>query len=253
MLSFFDQGERGAPALVLWPGLTDSWRSFDLVLPHLPASVRTIAVSPRGHGDSDKPESGYRTQDFASDLVDLLDELELSRAILAGHSSGSLVARRVAIDNPNRVAGLVLEGSPFTLNGNRDMKAFVESTIAPLRDPLDRKQVRGFLASTTGAVAESFLDAMVQESMKVPARVWCEGFAAVLRDDDTGELDRIQAPSLLIWGDADALVPRHDQERLLTAVPHAELIVYPGVGHTPHWEVPARFAADAVVFVARVS
>jgi pimeloyl-ACP methyl ester carboxylesterase len=253
MLSYVDQGDRAAPALVLLPGLTDSWRSYELVLPHLPESVRAIAVSQRGHGDSDKPESGYRTQDFASDLLEFLDTLGLQDAVVAGHSSASLVVRRFAIDNPGRATGLVLEGSPFTLRGNRDMEAFVGSTLSSLRDPLDPDFVRGFAEGTTGQVSRSFMDAMVRESLKVPARVWREAFESLLRDDDTDELRHVAAPTLLIWGDRDTLVGRDQQDMLATEIPGSELLVYPGVGHTPHWEDPRRFAADLVAFVERVT
>ncbi|MEO7221945.1 MAG: alpha/beta fold hydrolase, partial [Devosia sp.] len=62
-LTYVDQGDREAPVVVLLHGLTDSWRSFERVLRHMPASVRAVAVSQRGHGDSDKPEGGYRVGD----------------------------------------------------------------------------------------------------------------------------------------------------------------------------------------------
>jgi pimeloyl-ACP methyl ester carboxylesterase len=74
-----------------------------------------VAVSPRGHGDSDKPEYGYRVQDFAVVLVALFDALDLERPVVAGHSGSCLVARRFAIDHSDRVAGLVLEALSATL------------------------------------------------------------------------------------------------------------------------------------------
>jgi non-heme chloroperoxidase len=67
------------------------------------------------------------------------------------------------------------------------------------------------------------------------------------------ELGRIQAPTLLVWGDADALVSRDMQDRLLHSILDADLLVYPGVGHTPRWEDPARFTRDLVDFVRRTT
>ena len=61
------------------------------------------------------------------------------------------------------------------------------------------------------------------------------------------------ATTLLVWGDADSLVSREDQEALRDALPRADLVVYDGVGHTPHWEAPARFAADVVKFAESLS
>ena len=106
-LSYAVQGERDGPVLLLLPGPTDSWRSYEPVLEGLPPSIRAIAVSQRGHGDSDKPPAGYRVEDFAADVVPFLDALGIERAVLAGHSGSCLIVRRVAIDSPERVAGLV--------------------------------------------------------------------------------------------------------------------------------------------------
>jgi pimeloyl-ACP methyl ester carboxylesterase len=61
--------------VLLLPGPTDSWRSYEPVLDQLPSSIRAIAVSQRGHGDSDKPATGCRVEDFAADVVPLLDGL----------------------------------------------------------------------------------------------------------------------------------------------------------------------------------
>jgi pimeloyl-ACP methyl ester carboxylesterase len=77
-------------------------------------------------------------------------------------------------------------------------------------------------------------------------------FGGLLRYDDTPELARIIAPALLVWGDADGLVDRAMQDELVDRLPRAELVVYSGVGHTPRWEDPARFAADVAAFVPRV-
>jgi non-heme chloroperoxidase len=249
-LSYMDQGNRSARALVLLPGLSDSWRSYARVLPHLPASIRVIAVSPRGHGDSDKPRSGYRTKDFSADVAELLSRLGVTRAIVAGHSSASLVAQRFAIDHPERTAGLILEGSFVTLRGRRELEAAVASTIAPLVDPVSPDFVRKFAAGTIArAVPPSFMDSMVRESLKMPARVWREGFAGLLLDDHSLELGHITAPTVLIWGDQDGLIGREQQDALTRGIRGSRLLVYSGIGHTPHWEDPERFAADVIAFV----
>ena len=87
----------------------------------------------------------------------------------------------------------------------------------------------------------------------MPARVWREMFAELLRYDDTAELGRITAPTLLVWGDADGVVGRDMQDLLDGRITDASLLVYPGVGHTPRWEDPQRFADDLVAFVERSS
>ena len=96
---------------------------------------------------------------------------------------------------------------------------------------------------------QAFLDTVVQESLKVPARVWHAAFAGFMEDACAGELGKITAPTLIVWGTRDAFCPRHDQDALLRTIASARLVVYEGAGHATHWEEPERFAADLVAFV----
>jgi pimeloyl-ACP methyl ester carboxylesterase len=252
-LSYVEQGDPVGPALVLLPGPTDSWRSYGPVLDAISPSVRTIAVSQRGHGDSDKPRTGYRVQDFAGDVVPLLDALGIERAVLAGHSGSCLVVRRVAIDRPERIAGLVLEASPTTLRGHPGLTRFVASVVSGLQDPIDPDFARAFVVDTSsGEVEPEVVDRLTGELLKVPTHVWQEAFAALLHYDDLGELGRITAPTLLIWGDGDELVGRDIQGQLAELIPNADLLVYSGIGHTPRWEDGSRFASDVAAFIERV-
>jgi len=250
-LSYCEQGAPSEPALVLLPGPTDSWRSYEPVLDHLPRSIRTVAVSQRGHGDSDKPATGYRVPDLAADVPALLDALGIERAVLAGHSGSCLTARRVAIDHPDRVAGLVLEASPSALKGDRGLTDFVETVVSTLDDPIDPAFARSFVADTSSAhLAPALVDLLVQELLKVPARVWQLVFASLLEYDDVAELHRVRTPVMLIWGADDVLVSREMQDELLRRMPQAELVAYARVGHTPRWEVPSRFAQDVATFAS---
>jgi non-heme chloroperoxidase len=252
-LSYAEKGDQSGPALVLLPGPTDSWRSYEPVLEAIPQWVRTIAVSQRGHGDSDKPRAGYRVQDFAGDVVPLLDALDVERAVLAGHSGSCLVVRRVAIDRPERVAGLILEASPTTLRDHPGLATFVTSVVSVLHDPIDPAFARSFVIDTSSEeIGPEVVDRLAGELLKVPARVWQESFAALLNYDDLDEIGRITAPTMLIWGDGDALVGRQMQEQLTELIAGAELLVYSGIGHTPRWEDSTRFASDVAAFIERL-
>lgn len=76
-------------------------------------------------------------------------------------------------------------------------------------------------------------------------------FAGLLGYDDLAEIEHITAPALLVWGDADGLVDRDMQTTLAERLRGAELLVYQGIGHTPRWEDPARFAVDVAEFAKR--
>jgi non-heme chloroperoxidase len=251
-LPYLDQGEPSSVPMLLLHGITDSCHSFKTVLAHLPGTVRAVVPSQRGHGDASAPES-YRLADFAADLEGLMDALALERAILVGHSMGTAVALRFAIDHPDRVLGLVLVGAFAALARNPDCVAFGEASIAPLSDPIDPAFVRAFQESTLArSVPKAFLDRVVSESLKVPARVWKAAWSELVATDLTPDLPRIAAPTLLVWGDRDEMVLCAEQEVLVRSIPTARLVTFTGAGHAPHWEEPERFAALVADFASSV-
>ena len=248
-LPYFERGDPDGPPLLLLHGVTDSWRSFERVLPHLPPSLHAFALTQRGHGDAGRPATGYRTRDFAGDVAAFAEALGLAPAIIVGHSMGSTNAQRFAVDHPERVRGLVLAAAFGSYRDNPAVMGFWESGVSQLTDPIDPAFVREFQESTLAQpVPSEFLDAVVQESLKVPARVWRAAFEGFLEDDVAGALGRIQRPTLIVWGARDAICRRRDQDALLAAIPGSRLIAYETAGHALHWEEPERFAADLVAF-----
>ena len=249
-IPYVDQGDPSGIPLILLHGYAESWRSFDLLLPHLPKSIRAIALTQRGHGDASRPTEGYGSHDFAMDLAAFMDTLQIAAAVITGGSSGGFVARRFAIDFPERTLGLVFLSSPFILRDKPGVLDLWESTISKLTDPIDPAFVREFQMSTiTQAVPKAFLETMVQESLKVPANVWKTTTEGLLEDNSSEELAEIKAPTLMIWGDKDTIVPRSDQEQLLARIEGSQLAVYPDVGHAIYWEQPVQVASDLAMFV----
>jgi non-heme chloroperoxidase len=170
--------------------------------------------------------------------------------VVVGSSMGSTNAQRFAIDHPERVLGLVLTSSFATYRGNPMAIDFWQSSVSQLTDPIDSGFVRELQESTLAQpISPAFLDTVVQESLKVPARVWRAAFEGFLEDDFASELAKIEARTLLIWGAQDTLCPRHDQDVFLKAISGARLVVYERAGHALHWEEPERFAADLVAFI----
>ena len=245
-------GQPNGTAILLLHGYTDSWRSYEPLLAGLPASLRAIALSQRGHGDSTKPESTYGVADLADDARKAMDALGLTRAAIVGHSMGSLVAMRLAIDCPDRVSALVLIGAFATVRANAVASELWRDGVAALADPVEPEFVRAFQESTVArALPPPLMDTVVAESRKVPARVWRSALRAMLDDDFSDEIASIAAPTLIVWGDRDTICSRAEQERLQRALPQAELSVHEGVGHAPHWEDPARVAAELAAFLDR--
>jgi pimeloyl-ACP methyl ester carboxylesterase len=250
-LHYAAQGEASGLPVLLLHGFTDSWRSFETTLPHMPAAFRAIALSQRGHGDSERPETGYRPRDFADDLAAFLDVLGIERALIVGHSMGTQVAQHFTLAHPRRVLGLVLVGGYVSMRANPVVHELWTSAVSRLVDPVDPGFVQDFQASTLARpLPQSRMDLLVAESLKVPARVWRAACAAMFEDDPASKLHRIDANTLILWGDRDTICTRADQDALLAGIVKSRLIVYRGAGHGLHWEEPARVAGDIAAFAS---
>lgn len=117
--------------LVFLHGLASQAHIFDLVAPLLTDSFRVIAIDQRGHGLSDKPDSGYDWATVTNDLDAILNAQEIDRAVLAGHSWGGNVAVQYAADHPDRVSGLILIDGGFLQIGDRLDWPTVEKFLEP--------------------------------------------------------------------------------------------------------------------------
>jgi len=249
-IHYAEQGDPGGETIVLLPAYADSWFSYSRVLPLLPTRYHAYPMDQRGHGDSERPACCYTVDDFAADAVAFLDAAGIERATLVGHSGSCLTARRVAVLHPDRVGGLVLIGAPLSLA--RPAVLAFQAAVHALEDPVAAEFVRRFQAGAVHVpLPEGFLDGLVAESRKLPARVWKRALDGLVAFDDAADLGRITASTLLIWGDRDAVVSREEQQRLEEMIPDARLKVYRDTGHSPHWERPERVAADLATFTRR--
>lgn len=242
--------QTGSRPVLFLHGWPDSGFSFSRILPLLPSSLHAFAIDQRGFGDSDRPDDGYTIEQFAADAIAFLDARSIERASIVGHSFGSFVARQVAIDYPQRVERLVLIGTGAT--AVNPVTREVQASIRTLEDPVPYEFAREFQASTACVpLPEEFFEWILSETLKLPARLWRETFDQLLAHDDTASLGRITAPTLLLWGERDALFSREDQDRVVSAIAGARLTVYAETGHCPNWERPELVAADLARFVAR--
>jgi non-heme chloroperoxidase len=187
---------------------------------------------------------------MADDAIAFLDALDIPRATLVGHSFGSFVARRAAIAHPERVAALVLIGTGFS--GSNAVTRDLQSSMRDLPDPIPVQFARDFQASTAfRPIPPDFFDRIVEESLKLPPRLWRLAIDRLIEYDDTKQLGTIKAPTQLLWGDKDALFSRAEQQDFIAELPTARFTIYRQTGHCPNWEQPERVAADIAALVAR--
>jgi rifampin ADP-ribosylating transferase len=234
--------------VVLLHAWGESGRAFDRLLPLISPEVLAVALDQRGHGDSDKPAEGYSLEGLARDVEALMDGLGVASAVLVGSSSGGYVAQQVALDHPDRVDGLVLVGSPRTLQARPAFADEVEALTDPVDDAWVRRSLTWFPRFVE--VPAWYVEDRVREGVRLPAHVWRTSFEGLLAARPPTEAASITTPTLVIWGDHDTLLPREEQERLAAALPGSRLVVYEGTGHLVLWEQPERVASDLRTFLA---
>lgn len=250
-LRYAEAGPRTGPAVLLLHGYSDSSFSFAPILPRLDPGLRLIVPDQRGHGDSDRPQVGYAPADLAADAVALLQELDIDCSSIVGHSMGSFVAQQILAMAPERVLSMVLVGS--AVRANNDIVQSLMPEVQGLTDPMDRAFVRSFQLSTIHRRLQSdFLDAVVLESLKLPARVWRVVLEGMLAMPPLPHAPSIPCPVSLFWGNRDTIFTRADQHELLQRLPGATLEVFTDVGHALHWEAPAEFASRLMNALHRV-
>src|SRR5262245_14248399 len=133
-LRYIEQGPADRAPVILLHGYSDSALSYGPVLAHLPNWVRAIAVSLRGHGNSDKPADGYHPRDLAADVAEFMQLRKIRSAVLAGHSMGTMVAQCFALDYPQQTRALVLAGALGRLRENAQVVEMADQLNA-MEDP----------------------------------------------------------------------------------------------------------------------
>jgi pimeloyl-ACP methyl ester carboxylesterase len=250
-LPYVEHGDESGVPMLLIHAWGESRGSFSRLLPLLPDTIHAFAMDQRGQGEADKPSSGYGMSEFAADLGALQDALGLGACVLVGASSGGYVAQRFALDRPSRTLGLVLVGAPRSLHGRPPFADEVDR----LTDPIDRDWVRSSLAwfELHQPVPSEYLEARIDDGVRMPAHVWKQALEGLSEAPIPTETGTITAPTLIISGARDDLLPHDDQARLAAAIPQSRLVTYESTGHLVLWEQPERIASDLIAFVRDIA
>ena len=239
------------------PASTYSWRK---VLEPLAARHRVHAIDLPGYGFSDKPaDAPYDPAWFAHVVVGYLDAAGVRRAVLVGNSMGGQVATETAILYPERTAGLVLLGAAGLPEAERDgrplsLRMLTWPVLGPLLRQLPgRGRVRARLRRAVydpATVSEADVDAYY-----APLRTAGGTNALVARLRQPTPADRaarvrtIRAPTLVITGDTDRLVPLETARAYHALIAGSELLVLARTGHLPQEEQPERVVAEITRWV----
>lgn len=236
-------GPPDGPPIVLLEGMGGDIPGWRRNIPRLAERLRVIAYDLRGNGRSEAPDVPTTMGTYVEDTVALLDQLGVRRAHVYGQSFGGMVAQELALSHPHRVRSLILACTHP--GGPRAVRA---SGRAPKGEPWRLLYAPGFPDAQPEHVAEDLRVAGEQSRDPAGERRQWEAMQAF---DAFDRLPGISAPTLVLHGTEDQMVPVENARILAAHIPGAELALLEGAGHLYHSERAEE--ADRVVlgFVAR--
>ena len=242
-----------APALVLLHGFGSSLQTWDIWAQGLAASHRVVRIDLPGSGLSPPdPAHDYRDERSLQLLSALLDDLGLKRVSLVGHSMGGRIAWTFAARFPERINKLVLVAPDgyasfgFEYGQPMDVPATLGLMRHVLPKPLLRMNLQAAYAqpeSLSDAVTTRYHDLILAPGAR---QAMLDRLAQTVLQEPGPLLRQIQAPTLLVWGEADAMIPVSNASDYLQAITGSRLVSWPQVGHLPQEEA-AQLSLKAVV------
>lgn len=249
------------PVLVLLHGMGGCWQWWLEVMPELGKHHRVVAVDLPGFGDSEPLPGTFDLDAVADVLADLLDDLDVTRSVVAGHSMGGLAAISLTTRHPELVDRLVLVDAGGVPMSERRLNAILKLLRAAYWT-FTRRRVLELLATNEAARVKLLRMAMRDPSSlspqlaqiimpKLAAPSFLDSIPASARAVRAVRPEDIQVPTLLLWGARDAFAPLHSAHAMLDRLPHGEIAVLSDVGHSPMIEAPRRFLDALIPFTTR--
>ncbi len=246
-----DEGDSGAPPIVLLHGHSEDLYTWDQLVKHLIGSFRVIRFDLRRHGlTGPAPDNEYNIESYVSDLSMVIKHLEIDSFILVGHSMGGRISIKYTIANQEKVNGLILlsaSGAPRKENTPQPM------ALKLMRNPLGRFLLKRIWSRNLAK--KSLVDMVFDESSITDQeidRMWefskypgsmdamFREFADTWEDFKPTEIMKIVTNSLLIWGEEDTICPESMGRWYDSQLTNSTMVGLPNIGHNPQIECPDK-------------
>ena len=224
----------------------------------IPAGWRLITPDLRGFGGSSEADSvnSMSMGDYASDVVNLLDELGIDRVVIGGASMGGYATMAFAQTAADRIDGLVFANtragadSPEARANRRNMLAVVdrEGPSGVARDMMPK--LLGNTTRETNPEVEPFVRRLIKQQSQTAIRGAIHRM--MHRPDSTPLLSQVQVPTLVVTGEEDELIPIDESRAIANAIKDSTLVVIPGAGHLSNLEQPDAFNNALNTFLAKL-
>lgn len=249
-MKYVEMGQKDGDVIIFLHGMTDNSRSWSLIAPYFTDNYHVYMLDQRGHGDTDKPDMRmYPISLYASDLAAFMDEKEIEKAHIVGHSLGSMIAQNFAINYPELCDKVVLESSAAVEFGSLGRSLYDAAVGFGDNQPDDEFMAAWY--ENPNPVDEDFLTREMEESQNIPPHAW----RAITKGSSFSNLipfmDELTAPTLILWGSLDGFFDQAAQDHLKELIPTAEFVAYEGYGHNLQWEIPEQMAKDVLAFLEK--
>ncbi len=254
---FYESFGHGSPTLVFLHPWTTNHYIWAFQVNDFSPQRRCIVMDHRGHGQSDKPATGYAIGEMAADVVSMLDQEGIDRAVLVGNSIGGMVAMQTSLDAPKRVIGNLILSSGTNLGADapselgeelkKDWRAVMSGLMASgvsAKSKVDRPEIVAFMEGCFRNPS-NFSDAVFWASVADPNGVFGWNISGRLKD--------IKQPTLIIAGEEDGATTVAQNQFLADNIPGSKIKIYKDVGHFCQLEKPMLFNEDLRMFIGQVS
>ena len=246
------------PTVVLLHAFPCDGRMWEPVASVLASSgMRVIVPDLPGFGGSTLLDADPDLDAVADVVIALIDERGVDRCVLGGISLGGYVAMAILRRRPDLAAAVLLCGTKATADPPAARENRERLALMCLADPGQTARIleQAVLPGLLGATSKDSRPEVVErvrgwfEDVDAESVAWYQR-AMARRPDSLGVLGSIDSPTLVVWGEEDALSPRDEQDRMLARLPFGELVAIVGAGHLANVERPDAVAAAVRSFVA---
>lgn len=254
---YYETNGEGQP-LILVSGLSGgSWSWYEQV-PFFKNYFRTITFDNRGAGRSSMPAGPYSIKQLAKDALCLLDHLAIDKTFLVGLSMGGMIAQELVLLAPDRIQAVVLGcthcGGDLRIPPSPEVLETFMNNAGLSHEQIVDKNLPFFFSESCRNNRPQVINAYRKVQLETPLQP-DHAFHAQLQAIGTfsccDRLSQIQAPTLIITGSDDVLVPAGNARTLAERIPHAELVEIPGAGHAIHAECREQLNELSLAFFKR--